>query len=117
MIVQARKTYKVTTEKSVPMKTRDGITLYADVVRPDAPGRFPVLLSRTPYSKKGTDDPNGPSYLFARYGYISVTQDCRGRFESEGDYDTIFQEIPDGYDAVEWAAAVAFAIAESGEES
>ena len=104
MIVQARKTYKVVTEKDVPMKTRDGVTLFADVVRPDSPGRFPVLLSRTPYNKKGTDDPNGPTYLFARYGYISVTQDCRGRFQSEGEYNTIFQEIEDGYDAVEWAA-------------
>jgi len=104
MIVKARKTYKVVSEKNVPMKTRDDVTLYADVVRPDVPGRFPVLLSRTPYNKKGTDDPNGPTYLFARYGYISVTQDCRGRFASEGEYDTIFQEVADGYDAVEWAA-------------
>ena len=60
MIVPARKTYKVTTEKNLPMKTRDGVTLFADIIRPDAPGRFPVLLSRTPYNKKGTDDPNGP---------------------------------------------------------
>ena len=104
MIVPARKTYKVVTEKSVPMKTRDGVTLYSDVIRPDVPGRFPVLLSRTPYNKKGSDDPNGVSYLFARYGYISVMQDCRGRFESEGTYDTIFQEVADGYDAVEWSA-------------
>lgn len=104
MIVQARKTFKVVTEKDVPMKTRDGVTLYADVMRPDAPGRFPVLLSRTPYNKKGADDPNGPNYQFARYGYLSIMQDCRGRFSSEGEYDTIFQEAADGYDAVEWAA-------------
>jgi len=63
MIVQVRKKYKVITEKSVPMKTLDGITLFADVIRPDAAGRFPVLLSRTPYNKKGMDDPNGPNYL------------------------------------------------------
>jgi len=104
MIVRARKTFKVTTEKSVPMKNRDGVTLYADVIRPDAPGNFPVLLSRTPYNKKGSDDPNGAGVMFAHYGYVSVMQDCRGRFESEGEYDTIFQEIADGYDAVEWAA-------------
>ena len=60
MIVQARKEYTVVTEKNVPMKTRDGITLFADVVRPDMVGRFPVLLSRTPYGKRGMDDPNGP---------------------------------------------------------
>jgi uncharacterized protein len=104
VIVPARKTYKVTTEKNVPMKTRDGVTLYADVIHPDVSGRFPVLLSRTPYNKKGSDDPNGASYLYARYGYVTVMQDCRGRFESEGAYDTIFQEVADGYDAVEWAA-------------
>ena len=104
MIVPARKTYRVVTEKNVPMKTRDGVTLYADVIHPDAPGRFPVLLSRTPYNKKGSDDPNGASYLYARYGYVTVMQDCRGRFASEGEYDTIFQEAADGYDAVEWAA-------------
>ncbi len=66
MIFPARKTYKVVTEKDVPMKTRDGVTLYADVIHPDAPGRFPVLLSRTPYNKKGSDDPNGASYQYAR---------------------------------------------------
>ncbi len=104
MIVPARKTYKVVTEKNAPMKTRAGVTLFADVIRPDEPGRFPVLLSRTPYNKKGTDDPNGPNFLFARYGYVSIVQDCRGRFQSEGEYETIFQEIEDGYDAVEWAA-------------
>lgn len=109
MIVQARKKYKVVTEKNVPMKTRDGVTLYADVIHPDTTGRFPVLLSRTPYSKKGLDDPNGPNYLYARHGYVSVIQDCRGRFESEGGYDTIFQEITDGYDAVEWAARLPWA--------
>ncbi|MGE0820665.1 MAG: CocE/NonD family hydrolase [Candidatus Binatia bacterium] len=104
MIVPVRKKYKVVTEKNVPMKTRDGITLYADVIHPTAEGRFPVLLSRTPYNKKGLDDPNGPFALYAQYGYVCAIQDCRGRFESEGEYDTIFQEIADGYDAVEWAA-------------
>jgi putative CocE/NonD family hydrolase len=104
VIVPARKQYRVVTEKDVPMKTRDGVTLYADVVRPDNNGRFPVLLSRTPYGKGGANDPNGPNTFFARYGYVSVTQDCRGRWASEGEYDTIFQEAADGYDAVEWAA-------------
>lgn len=48
---RVRRQYKVVHEKNVPMKTRDGFTLYADVVRPDAPGRYPVLVSRTPYGK------------------------------------------------------------------
>jgi len=102
---RARKRYEVVVEKDVPMVTRDGVTLYADVFRPDAPGRFPTLLSRTPYGKDGAGrNPNGSNMFFAQFGYVTIMQDCRGRFASEGDYDTIFQEVPDGYDAVEWAA-------------
>ncbi len=36
--------YKVAIEKNLAMRTRDGITLYADVYRPEAPGKFPVLV-------------------------------------------------------------------------
>src|SRR5262249_59704247 len=93
MIVQARTEYKVVTEKNVPMKTRDGVTLFADVIRPDAAGRVSVLLSRTPYGKRGMDDPHGPHSLFARYCYVAVIYDCRGRFQSRGGDDNIFQQI------------------------
>src|SRR5215218_1785393 len=84
LIVPAHLEYPVATEKDVPMTTRDGVTLYSEIVRPDAPGRFPVLLSRTPYGKGGSSDPNGPNTFFARYGYVSVTQDCRGRWPRRG---------------------------------
>jgi uncharacterized protein len=110
MLHQARQQYTVALEKNVPMRTRDGVTLYADVYRPDAPGRFPVLLSRTPYGKDaGAANPNGSNQFYARYGYVTIMQDCRGRFSSEGEYDTIFQEVADGYDAVEWAARLPWA--------
>jgi putative CocE/NonD family hydrolase len=103
MPVRGRAHNSTVLEKNVPMTTRDGVTLYADVNRPNLPGRFPVLLSRSPYGKDGID-PNGGALGYARYGYVSIIQDCRGRFHSEGDYDPMFQEIADGYDAVEWAA-------------
>jgi putative CocE/NonD family hydrolase len=36
---------------------------------------------------------------------VVLSQDCRARFESEGDgYNPLFQEAQDGYDTVEWAA-------------
>src|SRR5262245_16028714 len=35
----------------VPMKTRDGVTLRADIYRSKEDGKFPVLLQRTPYDK------------------------------------------------------------------
>jgi predicted acyl esterase len=46
---EAEPKYKVAIEKNLAMRTRDGITLRADVYRPDASGRFPVLMMRTPY--------------------------------------------------------------------
>jgi hypothetical protein len=46
MAHRSRPQYRVLVEKDVPMQTRDGGTLRADVYRPDATGRFPVLLSR-----------------------------------------------------------------------
>src|ERR671934_27655 len=42
----------VEVERDIPMSTRDGVTLRADVWRPARPGRFPVLLVRTPYDKR-----------------------------------------------------------------
>ena len=40
-------------ETNVLVPMRDGVRLAADVYRPSASGRFPVLLSRTPYNKNG----------------------------------------------------------------
>ncbi len=114
MIEHARRQYGVIVEKDVPMRTRDGVTLYADVYRPDAPGRFPVLVARGPYGKGGRTDPNGSTWFYARYGYVSVMQDCRGRFASEGNYDPIFQEVADGYDCVEWAARLPWSNGRAG---
>ena len=91
-------------ERDVAVPMRDGVTLRANVFRPDAPGRFPALVHRTPYGKPqdGFDD-------FVRAGYVVVTQDARGRYASEGEF-TVFSventgDAEDGYDTVEWAAA------------
>lgn len=97
------KSYKVVKEENVPARMRDGVTLCANVYRPDAPGRFPVILMRTPYGK----DASGGNYAkrFVPYGYVLISQDTRGRFASEGDwYYPLIHEAADGYDTVEWAA-------------
>ena len=44
--------YDVDIANNVAMKTRDGITLMADIYRPKANGKFPVILERTPYDKR-----------------------------------------------------------------
>ncbi|MFN0148878.1 MAG: CocE/NonD family hydrolase, partial [Dehalococcoidia bacterium] len=87
IIHRVREQLPIVVERDVPMVTRDGVTLFADVARPDMPGRFPVLISRTPYGKQfAMDNPNGSNQYFARHGYVSIMQDCRGRFTSEGNY-------------------------------
>jgi len=96
-------TADVVMEHSVAMKTRDGVTLRADIYRPAGEGTFPVLLQRTPYNKDSTAS-------FARKaaarGFMFVAQDVRGRYSSEGEWYTFKHETSDGYDAVEWAAAL-----------
>lgn len=93
-------------EQNVMVPMRDGVRLAADVIRPAAPGRYPVLVTRGPYGKDGyVDNPDHSVWFFPKHGYVVVSQDCRARFGSEGEsYDPLFQEIKDGYDTVEWAA-------------
>jgi putative CocE/NonD family hydrolase len=90
----------------VPM--RDGTLLATDVYLPTEPGRYPVVLQRTPYGLRlghgcfvGT---SGTMAFWAEHGYAALTQDVRGTFRSQGTFNPIFQEQADGFDAVEWAA-------------
>ena len=94
-------------DQNVPSRMRDGTTLYADVYRPEAPGRYPVILTRTPYDKDnyGTRVDSLDPIRAAREGYAVVIQNVRGRYNSEGEFYTFMNEIEDGYDTVEWAAA------------
>ncbi|MBM3948846.1 MAG: CocE/NonD family hydrolase [SAR202 cluster bacterium] len=101
------KTYSVRFDAKIPVRMRDGTTLYADVLRPVGRGKFPALLQRTPYDRTS---PITRSFLVdvnraAQRGYAVVIQDCRGRFASEGEFHTFVNEINDGYDTVEWTAS------------
>ena len=93
----------VTVEQNVPMKTRDGVTLYADIYMPPGNGPFPVLLTRTPYNKESPDVVLMGNTAAAA-GFIVVAQDVRGRYASEGEWYPFRHEMDDGYDTVEWAA-------------
>jgi putative CocE/NonD family hydrolase len=99
----AAQPYPVVIEHNVPVRMRDGVTLRADIYRPDAPGKFPVLLERTPYNKANEIE---TGYLAARRGYVTVIEDCRGRYASEGEWYPFKHESQDGYDTVEWAASL-----------
>jgi len=94
-------------ETDVPVPMRDGVVLRANVFRPDAKGRFPGLLLRTPYGKPGSGYER-----YVRAGYAVVTQDSRGRYASDGEWVPFCVQntgdAEDGYDSVEWLAQQSF---------
>ena len=85
---------------------RDGVALRTQIYRPKKEGKYPVILMRGPYDMLGALD-MAPAMLrhLARRGYVGVTQDVRGRFGSEGEFEAGIHEHDDTHDAIEWAAA------------
>jgi predicted acyl esterase len=112
-------------ERDIAIPLRDGVKLFADLIRPKALARVPVIVTYSPYGKHGLKKflfspesgvPPGsvskyavwegpdPEY-FVPHGYAVLNVDARGSWYSEGDL-TIWsdQEAQDGYDIIEWAA-------------
>ncbi len=87
----------------VPM--RDTVTLSADVYRPAAEGRYPVLLYRTPYNERVEPTATERGVYYARNGFVSIWMDVRGRGDSDGVFVPYRSDGEDGYDAIEWCAA------------
>jgi putative CocE/NonD family hydrolase len=85
---------------------RDGTRLAADIYQPSregkmVPGRFPALLTRTPYDKAGT---GSEGKFYAEHGYVVVANDTRGRYASQGTWRGLRDDPADGHDVVEWIA-------------
>jgi putative CocE/NonD family hydrolase len=95
-------------QRNMPVKMRDGVILYADVYLPAKPGKYPVILTRTPYGLQREGVHHERMIKFAQRGYVAIVQDVRGRYESEGQWDPFRDESADGYDTIEWAAAQDF---------
>jgi hypothetical protein len=88
------------------MSTRDGKRLLADIYRPGGAESTSVLVRRTPYGNRENDlaDTFNEADFYASHGYITVVQNTRGRFGSEGVWYPFAYEANDGYDTIEWAA-------------
>ncbi|GAC1436530.1 MAG: CocE/NonD family hydrolase [Ktedonobacteraceae bacterium] len=99
----------ITVDFDVPAKMRDGVTLRANIYRPQGDGQWPVLLTRLPYGK---DLPGATAVLdpaqVARRGYVVVIQDTRGRSASEGEWDPMRNEALDGVDTIAWVAKLPY---------
>lgn len=93
---------KVITERDVEIPMRDRVILRANVFRPDKGGPYPVLVVRTPYGKA-----SGGMDRYVKAGYIVVAQDARGRYASDGEWESFVRfethDAEDGYDTVEWS--------------
>jgi uncharacterized protein len=103
---EAEPTYTMKIDFDRRVKMRDGVELSADVYRPDAPGKFPVILRRTPYVKaSGGARVVDRLKKFVAQGYVFVYMDVRGRGDSDGKFVPYRADGPDGFDAIEWCAA------------
>ena len=87
-------------ETDVKAAMRDGVQLAANIWRPKAEGRYPVILMRSPYGKMDEKWDEAKRYTAA--GYAMVVQDCRGRGKSEGVWDPFRYDVEDGFDTQEW---------------
>ena len=98
-------------DQKVMIPMRDGVRLATDIYRPKGPGKFPVILSRTPYNFNSWVDGKMTSRTFeqamdaVKRGYVFVVQNERGRFFSEGEWDILGTPLTDGYDAFTWLAS------------
>jgi len=63
-------------DSHVAVTMRDGVKLYADVYRPQREGKFPVLVTRTPYGVQ-RDGMHRDVIRFAQRGYAVVVEDTR----------------------------------------
>lgn len=96
--------YDFVTQTNVRVPMRDGVELATDLYLPArdgvaVPGKFPVILTRTPYNKNGAAS-------FGRYyaarGYIFIAQDTRGRYASDGVWHWLTDDGRDGWDCADW---------------
>jgi predicted acyl esterase len=111
-------------ERDVHVTTRDGEPLRANIYRPVAGGRYPVILSLGPYGKDrhwadrnqqhardlgggpfvNWETPNPETWV--PKGYVVVRVDGRGTGGSPGHLAPFSNDAAENYyDAIEWAAA------------
>ena len=95
--------FSVSVERGVPVPMRDGTTLLADVYQPATPGKYPVILTRTAYDR--TAGPPAFGIRAAGEGYVLISQDIRGRYQSGGNFHAFPNEAQDGHDTCAWICA------------
>ena len=107
--------YGSVADAGLKIKMDDGVELVGDVMYPADPvtgqraqGRFPVILSQTPYGCDSASTNSGfkNAPFFAQNGYILASVCVRGTGRSGGDFSLFGQrEQLDGPEVVNWASS------------
>jgi uncharacterized protein len=87
----------------VPM--RDGVRLATVVIRPKAEGRYPTVISRTPYAMTSFERPEGLYKALFDADYAVIVQNERGSEWSEGEFGFLTGTTADAADSLDWVAA------------
>ena len=96
--------YTVVTEIDIEAKMRDGVDSRADVYRPKSDGNSQFCSADAlRQAKRGWI-----RSARGRAGFVVIVQDVRGRYKSDGDWYPFKNESNDGFDTVEWAAALPY---------
>ena len=75
--------YEIKLEFDVKVLMRDGAKLSANIWRPKAEGKFPVIFMYNPYDNTSRRMIEKAQYFVPR-GYVFAAIDVRGRYDSEG---------------------------------
>ncbi len=108
----SRPRFGIRRDDNVAVPMRDGITLLADVHRPDEKGRYPALVAASPYPRQMQDlgapagfIEAGATDFWVPRGYVHVIANVRGTGGSGGTFGFFDpQERRDVFDLVEWVA-------------
>src|SRR5690554_4975752 len=84
---------------SYSVETSGGLMLATDIYLSDHSSIFPTILIRTPYNKANWKN---TALQLTLLGYAVVVQDCRGKFESEGEFYAFKNEREDGIETIKW---------------
>lgn len=111
--------YDVVIDRDVTVTMQDGVKLNGDIYRPNAEGRFPVILGISPYNKhlqsppimpigftpqRGYMETGDPNY-FVRRGYAHAVFNVRGTGWSEGFFQFNNRlELEDAAEVINWLA-------------
>jgi len=94
--------FKVQATRGHKVKMRDGVQISVDLYRPIVSLTAPVILVQTPYNNNTIGWITRAEW-FAKRGYAVAISDCRGRYDSEGEWDPFNpKHKTDGYDLVEY---------------